>query len=342
MDLKKQLEEFSKKFQQEIEQVSSVQHLEQFRVKFLGRSGQLNELMKQIKEVPDEDRREIGPALNKLKQESEFLFDNKKLAIESNQEKLSEKPFDVTAYKPGQKRGSLHPKTYFTEKIEDAFTSMGYSIVDGPEIETDYYNFEALNIPRDHPARDMQDTFWLNIPDMLMRTHTSPVQIRELEKNKLPVAIMTSGRCYRNESTDASHDFVFDQVEALVVGEDISLGNLIATIKQVLQNIFEKDDLDIRVRASYFPFVEPAIEVDMMCPFCKEGCSTCKQTRWIEIVGSGLVHPNVLKACNIDPKRYSGFAFCFGLTRLIMLKYGINDIRLLNSGKLEFLNQFKN
>ena len=217
---------------------------------------------------------------------------------------------------------------------------MGYKIAEGPELETEFYNFTALNIPEYHPARDIQDTFWLKIPGMLMRTQTSSVQIHEMAKKDLPIAILASGRCYRNEATDASHDFVFMQVEGLLIDKKISLANLLATLKTCLRAIFDKDDLEIRVRPGYFPFVEPGLEIDVLCPFCKSGCSVCKKTKWIEIVGAGLVHPNVLKHGGLDPKEYTGFAFGFGLTRLVMLKYGINDIRLLNSGKLEFLQQF--
>ena len=217
---------------------------------------------------------------------------------------------------------------------------MGYEIINGPEIDTDFFNFETLNIPKDHPARDMHDTFWLDIPNMVMRTHTSSVQAHAMLEKKPPLAVATPGRCYRSEATDASHDYMFMQCEILFIDKNVSLSNLFATAKVFLQNLFGKNDLKIRVRPAYFPFVEPGVEMDITCPFCKTGCSVCKKTCWIEIGGAGLIHPNVLKSCNINPEEYSGFAFGFGLTRLVMLKYGINDIRLLHSTKLEFLKQF--
>lgn len=217
---------------------------------------------------------------------------------------------------------------------------MGFEIIDGPELEEDFYNFEALNIPPDHPARDMQDTFWLTLPGRLMRTHTSSVEIHAMLKKKPPLAIVVPGRAYRNEATDASHDFQFMQLEGLLVDKNVSLSNLLATMKSFLQTFFERKDLTLRIRPGYFPFVEPGIEIDMSCPFCTQGCAVCKRTRWIEVAPAGLTHPAVLKACSIDPTEYSGFAFGMGLTRLVMLKYGITDIRLLHSNKVEFLQQF--
>ena len=212
-----------------------------------------------------------------------------------------------------------------------------------PEVDTDYYNFEALNIPKEHPARDMHDTFWLSKAyhqPLLMRTHTSSVQAHAMETRRPPIAVGIPGRCYRHEATDASHDFMFMQCEILMIDKNISLSNLFATAKQFLSALFGKQDMTIRVRPGYFPFVEPGVEIDVSCPFCKTGCGVCKKTRWLEICGAGLVHPNVLKASNINPQEYSGFAFGFGLTRLVMLKYGINDIRLLHSNKIDFLKQF--
>jgi phenylalanyl-tRNA synthetase alpha chain len=217
---------------------------------------------------------------------------------------------------------------------------MGWHIADGPEVETDYYNFTALNIPDEHPAREMHDTFWLDVPGMLMRTHTSTVQIHTMKKKELPLAVFAPGRCYRNEATDASHDFMFTQGEGLVIDKNISIANLLAIAQTFLQEFFEKKDLKIRARPGYFPFVEPAIEIDASCPFCKNGCSVCKKTTWIELLGSGLVHPNVLRHGNINPDLYRGCAFGFGMERLAMVKYGINDIRLFHSSKLQFLDQF--
>ncbi len=218
--------------------------------------------------------------------------------------------------------------------------SMGFEIADGPEIETEYINFEALNIPADHPARDMQDTFWLDVPGMLLRTHTSSVQIHTMHKRTTPIAAVSLGRCYRNEATDATHDYVFMQCEGIFIDKNVSMAHLLGTMKAWLQAFFENKTIDIRIRPSFFPFVEPGVEVDCTCPFCTNGCSICKKTGWIELGGAGLIHPHVLKAGNIDPEIYSGFAFGFGLTRLVMLMYGIRDIRLLHEGSLEFLKQF--
>lgn len=341
--LQDKINSFKEKFEKELNTIHNEQQLEEFRIHYLGRTGQLTSLMQSIKELSKEEKVIFGPILNNLKKTSEQEFELKRNIILEKKlqgSELKKINFDVTAYKVDTLKGSLHPYTYVIEEIENVFITMGYEIIDGPELEEEYHNFEALNIPSDHPARDIQDTFWLQLPKKLMRTHTSPVQIRAMEKQKPPLAMFATGRCYRNEATDASHDFVFMQAECLVVDKNISMSNLLATIKVLLQAIFKKGDLDIRTRPGYFPFVEPGIEVDMQCPFCNDGCSVCKKTRWIEMGGAGLVHPNVLKNCNIDPMQYSGFAFGFGLTRLVMLKYGINDIRLLNSGKLEFLDQF--
>ena len=203
----------------------------------------------------------------------------------------------------------MHIYTKVIELVEDVFVGMGYEIADGPEVETDFYNFSALNIPTDHPARDMHDTFWINYPNLLMRTHTSTVQIHTMETKKLPLAIFAPGRVYRNEAIDASHEFNFTQVEGLLVDKDISVANLLATAQIFLRALFERDDLKIRSRPGYFPFVEPGIEIDVQCPFCATGCSTCKYTTWIELLGAGLVHPNVLTCCGINSELYSGFAF---------------------------------
>ncbi len=341
--LQEKIDLLKKRFLEELDKSKTEQQLEDIRILYLGRSGEISLLMQSIKELTSDEKVIFGPLLNELKRSSEHAFEIKKKTIQENKSKeieLKKFNFDVTSYRPHQLKGSLHPYTYVIEQIENVFMTMGYEIIDGPELEDEFHNFEALNIPGDHPARDIQDTFWLQLPHQLMRTHTSPVQIRAMEKQKPPLAMFATGRCYRNEATDSSHDFVFMQAECLVIDKNISLSNLFATIKVLLQAIFERDHLNIRIRPGYFPFVEPGVEVDMQCPFCNTGCSVCKRTRWIEMGGSGLVHPNVLKSCGIDPLEYSGFAFGFGLTRLVMLKYGINDIRLLNSGKIEFLQQF--
>jgi len=342
-DLKNQIELFQQGFSTEIKQASDYENLEAVRVKYLGRHGILSNLMNELKSLSTEEKREFGPLLNKLKQSSEELFSDKQKNIEDEIEKqkaIKRMNFDVTAYKLQEFKGSLHPSTLIIEQIENIFISMGYEINYGPEVETEYHNFDALNIPKDHPARESHDTFWLNLPGKLLRTHTSTVEIQTMLQKKPPIAMISHGRCFRNEATDSSHDFMFQQLEGLVVDKNISMAHLLGTMKNFLKAIFAQDNLEIKMRPSYFPFVEPGVEIDMTCPFCKHGCSTCKKTGWVEICGAGLVHPNVLKAVNIDPEEYSGFAFGFGLTRLIMLRYGISDIRLLHSNKIDFLQQF--
>lgn len=342
-DLIPRIDAYKRTFMQDLAAIQNGPDLEQFRVRHLGRQGELATLMAELSGLSLEEKRTMGPLFNALKQDLQEAFKNREASLEKarlDAEQLKTAHFDVTGYKANQPRGSLHPYTHVIEMVEDIFISMGFEIVEGPELEEDFYNFEALNIPQDHPARDMQDTFWLTLPGRLMRTHTSSVEIRTMLNKKPPLAIVVPGRAYRNESTDASHDFMFLQVEGLLVAKEISLSHLLATLKTFLQTLFEKKDLAIKVQPSYYPFTEPGIDFHMSCPFCKKGCTVCKRSQWIEIGGAGLTHPNVLRACNIDPTIYSGFAFGMGLTRLVMLKYGITDIRLLHGNKLEFLQQF--
>lgn len=330
-------------FYERLRSATTKNDLEQVRVDFLGRKGKLSELMEQLKELTVEEKRSAGPQLNALKQELTDAFEQRHQQLidqERAEQQRKQASFDVSSYLPGRLQGSLHPYTHTIQEIENVFISMGFTIAQGNEVETDFVNFEALNIPADHPARDMHDTFWLDVPGLLLRTHTSTVQVRSMLNNKPPLAIAAPGRVYRHEATDASHDFMFLQCEGLLVDKNISMAHLLSTTKQFFQALFHKDKLDIRVKPSFFPFVEPGIQFDMTCPFCSHGCSVCKRSRWIEIGGAGLVHPHVLAACKIDPNEYTGFAFGFGLTRLVMLKYGIHDIRLLHTPKVEFLKQF--
>lgn len=342
-NLQKTLETLENTFTSELLSADSLEMLETIRIAFLGRKGHIAELMPLLKNFSDEQKRTFGPQLNTLKETIEKKYQEKKKALYEQlieQKEAEHKDFDVTAYKAHQATGSLHLYTHATEKIMSLFSSMGYQIVDGQEVDTEEYNFEALNIPKNHPARDMQDTFWLDVPHTLLRTQTSNMQIHIMKEQKPPIALISTGRVYRYEATDASHDYMFRQVEGLVVDKNISMADLLGTMQLFLQEYFEKKDLTIRSRPGYFPFVEPGIELDMSCPFCKEGCSVCKRTGWIEIAGAGLVHPNVFKACSIDPTEYTGFAFGFGLTRMVMLKHKINDIRLLHSAQIDFLKQF--
>lgn len=339
----KDIKKLKDNFKKDISDIKNLKDLEDVRIKYFGRNGLLNKFIEDLKELNFEEKRKFGPLINNLKKELEKEFELKKLNIEKeiNQAKTyKEINFDVTAYKPFEKHGTLHPYSHLTEKAENILISMGYKILTTPEVESEYHNFDALNIPENHPARDMHDTFWLTIDKKLMRTHTSTVQIHALKSEKLPIAVAALGRCYRNEATDASHDFMFMQIDLLFVDKFASMSNLIATIKSFLKSFLNKENLNIRLRPSYFPFVQPAVEVDIDCIFCTKGCQVCKFSKWIELGGAGLVHPNVLISCNIDPDKYSGFALGLGLTRLAMLIYEIPDIRLLHSSKLDFLKQF--
>ncbi len=330
-------------FDAQLKNVSTLDQLELMRIDFLGRQGKLAQATESFKKLSAEEKKEIGVTLQVLKENLYAFLEQRKNEFE--QEAMSKKlaeaaSFDVTAYAIGEVQGSLHPLTHLTEEIHNIFISMGYCIVRGPEIESDRYNFEALNIPAYHPARDMWDTLWLSDSQLLLRTHTSTVQIRTMESLTPPFAIAATGRVYRHEATDATHDYMFHQVEGLVVAPAISMAHLLGTVKSFFKTLFAHNNLEIRVRPGYFPFVEPGIEIDISCPFCAQGCSVCKYSRWIEMCGAGLVHPNVLQFTGIDTTIYSGFAFGAGLSRIAMLKYGINDIRLLASAKLDFLRQF--
>lgn len=253
------------------------------------------------------------------------------------------KGFDATLPAPKLEAGSLHPITRVTRELEDLFTSMGWSVLDGPEVETEFHNFDALNISGDHPARDTMDTFWVKTAPgaqrLVMRTHTSPVQVRAMKRLKPPFRAIVPGKVFRNEAVDASHEHTFHQMEGLVIGKDISVGHLIGAMKTLLRGIFGRE-LEIRLRPGYFPFVEPGFELDARCPFCKEGCSVCKRSTWIELLPCGMVHPNVLKSGGIDPEQWTGFAFGLGLSRLVMLRFGIDDVRHLLGGDVRFLEQF--
>lgn len=342
-DINNQIDSIKKDLSKSLNAASSSTSIEQIRVKFLGKKGIITNLISQIKTFSIEEKKEFGPKFNKLKKNCEKLIKSTKetlLRKETKSKIVKKQNFDVTSYRPEKLKGHKHPYTKFIEEIENIFISMGFDISDGPEIETDFYNFSALNIPENHPARDMYDTFWLKQKEMLLRTHTSTTQIHTMKTKPLPISSFAIGRTYRHEAVDASHDVMFMQCEGMVIDKNITLSHLFAVAKTLLQKLFDKKDIEIRTRPGYFPFVEPGLEIDMRCPFCKNGCSVCKKTTWIEVFPGGLIHPNVLKAGGIDPEKYSGFAFGFGLTRLAMLKYGITDIRHFYSGKIKFLEQF--
>ena len=309
---------------------------------FLGKEGAVGRLLASIREVPPAERKAFGEAANELKRAIETALAERRAALERERLALerSDATFDPSLPAAPVLRGSLHPVTHVVRRLEAIFSSMGYAILDGPEVELDYYNFEALNIPADHPAREMHDTFWCDREQkLLMRTHTSPVQIRALERMKPPFRAIVPGRCFRNETTDASHEHTFHQMEGLVVGEGITVGHLIGTMRTFLREVFRKD-LEVRLRPGYFPFGEPGFELDVRCPFCETGCSVCKRSTWIELCPCGMVHPRVLRYGGVDPERYTGFAFGLGLSRLVMLRYGIDDIRHLMGADVRFLEQF--
>jgi len=322
-----------------------IDELEDIRVRVLGRKGMLTQILRSLGELTPELRNTIGKKSNEIKKIIEDALDEKKdkLAKSGFSEIASSEWIDVTLNPAVSireiKSGCLHPISKTQYEIEDILTSMGFQILDGPEAETEYYNFEALNIPKFHPARDMQDTFWTEDGNLL-RTHTSAIQIRGMENMTPPFRIMAPGRVFRYEATDASHEHTFYQVEGMMIGEDISISHLIYVMEEVLQGIF-KSKVKVRLRPGYFPFVEPGFELDFSCLICGgTGCRVCKQSGWIEFLGCGLVHPNVLRAGNIDPEKWSGFAFGMGLNRLIMMQAGINDIRHFMSGDIRFIHQF--
>jgi phenylalanyl-tRNA synthetase alpha chain len=301
--------------------------------------GALADALKSIKSFPADQRGPAGAAINKTKKAVTERFAAAQDALRSADvagERGRAAAFDPTLPAPARIRGSLHPVTIVQREVERVFTGLGFAVVGGPEMETDYFNFEALNIPTDHPARDAQDTFWLT-NGWLLRTHTSPCQVRAMHRFGPPLRVIAPGRCFRYEAIDASHENTFFQVEGLLIDRHISIAHLIAYMKLLLREVFRRD-VKVRLRPGFFPFVEPGFELDMSCAICGgDGCPTCKRSGWVEILPCGMVHPNVLRHGNIDPHEFTGFAFGLGLTRLAMMKYGIADIRVLNSGDVRGL-----
>ena len=302
---------------------------------FLGKKSLLSEYMASIKDMSNEDKKIYGPLFNKVKKELEELFSQK---LEEAENSSSSLDFDPTV-PVNLDKGSLHPITIVGREVTDILKNMGFMILSGPEMDSEYYNFEALNIPKSHPARDMQDTYYLD-NGMLLRTQTSALQIRGMKKYGAPLKACAPGRCFRNEDLDACHENTFFQLEGMVIDENISIPNLIYTMEGMLKEVFKKD-VKVRLRPGYFPFTEPGFELDCSCTICDgKGCPTCKNSGWLELCPCGMIHPNVLKEGGIDSTKYSGFAFGLGLTRLAMMKYKINDIRVLNSGDLRYLEKF--
>jgi len=341
MDIIEQLNNILHEAELKTNKASSLDEIKELSVTYLGRKSPLTSIMKNLKSVPNESKPIVGKKANEVKSRIENLLERKseELSKEIFNNLGEKEKIDIT--EPGEKRetGHLHPITLMLMEVEDIFTSMGFTIATGPEVELEYYNFEALNIPKDHPARDIQDTIW-TVEGTLLRTHTSPVQIRAMEKMQPPIMAIAPGRVFRYEETDASHEHTFYQVEGLMVDRNVSVSNLVAVMKTMLREVFRRD-VKVRLRPGYFPFVEPGFELDINCLICGgKGCAVCKNSGWVELLPCGVVHPNVLKAGGIDPEEYSGFAFGMGLDRLVMMRYGIDDIRLFHSGDLRFLEQF--
>jgi phenylalanyl-tRNA synthetase alpha chain len=342
-----QTEEMSQLQQQaliDINEAANEKELQDVKVKYLGKKGSVSGLMKHMKDLPNEEKPQYGQQVNEVRQAIETEIDSRQelLAKEQLEQQLATEKIDVTLPSRKMAIGAKHPLTRTIEEIEDLFLGLGYEIVDGYEVEQDYYNFEALNLPKSHPARDMQDSFYIT-EEILMRTHTSPVQARTMEKRngKAPVKIICPGKVYRRDSDDATHSHQFTQIEGLVVDENIKMSDLKGTLELLAKSLFG-DEREIRLRPSYFPFTEPSVEVDISCFKCQgKGCNVCKHTGWIEILGSGMVHPNVLEKAGYDSTKYTGFAFGMGPDRIAMLKYGIEDIRHFYTNDVRFLNQFK-
>jgi phenylalanyl-tRNA synthetase alpha chain len=341
LSLESLLSDLEARARERIEAASTREELEAVRIEALGRKGTLAQVSKQLGSLPAEERARIGRLLNAVKQDLEQRLAARLAEFERREleARLEAEWLDLTRPAPGPRPGSLHPITQLQYEIEDLFTSLGFTVLDGPEVETEYHNFDALNIPPDHPARDVQDTFWL-VDGHLLRTHTSPVQVRGMEKFRPPLRMIAPGRVFRNEEVDASHEHTFYQVEGMMIDREVSVAHLIYFMKVLVNHVFRRET-EVRLRPGYFPFVEPGFELDLACLVCNgRGCPVCKHTGWVEMLGCGLVHPNVLRMSGIDPEEWMGWAFGLGLTRLAMMRYGLDDIRWFQSGDLRFLRQF--
>ena len=339
--MKEKLEQLRRETLEALEALSDKKALEELRVKVMGKKGPLTELLRGMGSLPAEERPKAGQMVNQLRQELEEKFAARDAALESalKEQRLAAERLDVTM--PGKRHpvGGLHPLNSVLEELIDIFQSMGFDVVDGPEVETEHYCFEALNVPKDHPARDMQDTFYLG-ENLLLRTQTSAAQIRVMEGRTPPIRIICPGRVYRADEVDATHSPVFHQVEGLVVDKGVTMCDLKGVLEQFAREIYGPET-KVRFRPSFFPFTEPSVEVDVSCSECGgKGCRICKGTGWIEILGAGMVHPRVLSGCGIDPEVYSGFAFGIGLDRLTTTRHRISDIRLLFENDRRFLSQF--
>ncbi len=341
------LEKLQKEFRESVEDLKDQNSLVEFKSYYLGKKGKLNGILKGMRDADPDVRKRVGGLANEFKQEIQMTLDKQLQKIESAEmnARLKKSWQDVTltdsVKAQGLRSAGYHPVTLIQREIEDIFISMGFDILDGPHIEDDFYNFEALNIPDTHPARDMQDTFWFADMVHLLRTHTSTIQVRGMESHKPPFKFVGPGKVFRCEATDASHEMAFHQLEGMMVGENISVANLIYFMKTLLSEIF-RQEVNVRLRPGFFPFVEPGFELDIECLICSgKGCRVCKQTGWVELLPCGMTHPNVLRAGGIDPTEWNGFAFGLGLDRLVMMRYQIDDIRHIHGGDLRFIEQFK-
>ncbi|HNV96912.1 MAG TPA: phenylalanine--tRNA ligase subunit alpha [bacterium] len=342
------LKQIKEKVENELKEIKISEDFEKLEKKYFGRKGEFTIAIKNLKDLAEEQRPVIGKLANDVKKEIEELLEDAKQKINPIQKKAKEFLFGFDPTLQGNKKefGHLHPCTIVLNEIIDIMSSMGFMVLDGPELESEYYNFEALNIPSSHPARDMQDTYFIKTDKnfkhsekLVLRTQTSALQVRTIEQFGAPLRAIFPGRCFRNEATDASHDNTFYQIEGLMIDKNISIANLVSVMNSILSQIFKRE-IKTRLRPGYFPFVEPGFELDINCLICGgEGCSVCGDG-WLELMPCGLVHPKVLEYGGLDPKEYSGFAFGLGFTRLVMMLYGINDIRLLQSGDLRFIKQF--
>ena len=340
--MEENIEKLGQKIKEKINSIKSIADAESVRVEALGKKGEVIEILKNLKNVEESKRKEVGDKANKLRVEIEELIEKKKEELKEleyeakikNAEKI-----DLTV-PVDDKVGSLHPITIVSRELEDIFTGMGFTVEDGNEVETEYNNFEAVNVPKYHPARDMQDTFWLENGEVL-KTQTSAAQNKIMKKYGAPLKAIFPGRCFRNEALDASHENTFFQMEGMMIDKNVSISNLIYFMKTLLSEVFKKE-VEVRLRPGFFPFVEPGFELDIKCPYCGGvGCKVCKYGSWIELCPCGMIHPRVLEMGGIDPEEYSGFAFGLGLSRLAMMKYNINDLRALNSCDLRVLKQMK-
>jgi len=339
--LEKRIKEIRNKINLEVKIVKKIKDIEKIKNECLGRKGELTLLLRKLGSLSKEDRPKIGKLLHQYKKEIEELIQKKTIEIvrSEKEKRIKSESIDISLLGKRMDRGTIHPIQLILKEIEEVFLGLGFKIEEGPEVELDYYNFEALNIPKDHPARDDQDSFFIN-NDILLRTHTSPVEIRVMEKQKPPIRIIATGKCYRRDSTDSTHSPMFHQIEGLAVDENITFGDLKGVLTVFTHRIFGKDR-KIRFRPGFFPFTEPSAEVDVSCLLCKgRGCQSCGYTGWLEIMGAGMTDPAVFKKIGYDSEKYSGFAFGMGVERIAMLKYGINDIRLFFENDLRFLKQF--